>query len=106
MCLESFGAFFPFFFFFTNFYYKYTTCTGTITAAAATETATVVTGAAAAGQWEELETQHVSSQNKVCCEWEWIEGRVRDCSVLSSIGYVSYMKYFIVVSLLSAMYAW
>ena len=55
---------------------------------AAAATATVVTGAAAAGQQEELETQHISSQNKLCCEWEWIDGSVQDCSVLSSIGYV------------------
>ena len=55
---------------------------------AAAATATVVTGAAAAGQQEELETQHILSQNKLCCEWEWIDGSVRDCSVLSSIGYV------------------
>ena len=89
MRLKSFSVFFPFFFLFTNFYYKYTTSTGTITAAAApTATATVVTGAAAVRQQEELEMQHVSSQNKLHCEWEWIEGRVQDCSVLSSIGYV------------------
>ena len=44
-----------FFFLSTNFYYRYTISTGTIMVAAAT-------GAAAVGQWEELETQHVLSQ--------------------------------------------